>query len=96
LQLDESRVHVLNTLFDVPVTYIIACVIEYFSSPARCPEAVATPTGVKLSGAFMSYHSIFRDVRAAVDWVRASFHACLEREFFFSAINCFEDVSSSQ
>ncbi|CAG0915550.1 unnamed protein product [Notodromas monacha] len=69
LQLDESRVHVLNTLFDVPVTYIIACVVEYFSSPVRCPEAVATPTGIKLAGCYMSFQSIFGDVRAAVDYV---------------------------
>lgn len=32
IQLDESRVYVLNTLFNLPETYMIACIIDYFNS----------------------------------------------------------------
>lgn len=32
IQLDESRVYVLNTLFNLPETYLLACLINYFTS----------------------------------------------------------------
>lgn len=32
LQLSEKRVYVLNTLFNLPETYLIACVVDYFDS----------------------------------------------------------------
>ena len=30
IQLDESRVYVLNTLFNLPECYLLACLIDYF------------------------------------------------------------------
>jgi len=30
--LDESRIYVLNTLFNLPETYLLACVIDYFTN----------------------------------------------------------------
>lgn len=32
IQLDESRVYVLNTLFNLPECYLLACLIDYFIS----------------------------------------------------------------
>lgn len=32
LTLDESRVYVLNTLFNLPETYLIACLIDFFTN----------------------------------------------------------------
>ena len=30
IQLDDSRIYVYNTLFNLPETYLIACVMNYF------------------------------------------------------------------
>lgn len=32
LQLDESRVYVLNTLFNLPETYMLACLVDFFTN----------------------------------------------------------------
>ena len=34
LQLDESRVYVLNTLFNLPECYLLACLIDFFTGTA--------------------------------------------------------------
>ncbi|XP_046739242.1 cytosolic purine 5'-nucleotidase isoform X1 [Diprion similis] len=66
LQLDESRVYVLNTLFNLPETYLLACLIDFFTnSPQYTPEK----TGVKAGELTMSFKSVFQDVRNAVDWI---------------------------
>ncbi|XP_071449010.1 cytosolic purine 5'-nucleotidase isoform X2 [Hetaerina americana] len=65
-QLDESRVYVLNTLFNLPETYLLACLIDFFTN---CPQYTREKTGVKGGDLFMSFRSIFQDVRNAVDWV---------------------------
>ncbi|XP_073998486.1 5' nucleotidase B isoform X2 [Rhodnius prolixus] len=65
LQLDESRVYVLNTLFNLPETYLLACLIDYFTNSPQYSDK----TGVKSGDLFMSFKSIFQDVRNAVDWV---------------------------
>ncbi|PSN50671.1 Cytosolic purine 5'-nucleotidase [Blattella germanica] len=42
LQLDESRVYVLNTLFNLPETYLLACLIDFFTnSPQYTRESGA-------------------------------------------------------
>ncbi|CAH1782892.1 unnamed protein product [Owenia fusiformis] len=66
LQLDDSRIYVLNTLFNLPETYLLACLIDYFTNSE---EYTTIDKGVKGGDIFMSYKSIFQDVRAAVDWV---------------------------
>ncbi|XP_063705231.1 cytosolic purine 5'-nucleotidase isoform X2 [Culicoides brevitarsis] len=75
LQLDESRVYVLNTLFNLPETYLLACMVDFFTSS---PEYQTKETGVEGGGLFMSYKSIFQDVRNAVDWVHI--HGDLKRQ----------------
>ncbi|XP_065156179.1 cytosolic purine 5'-nucleotidase isoform X3 [Atheta coriaria] len=66
LQLDESRVYVLNTLFNLPETYMLACLVDFFSTSEQFS---VTKTGVKDEVMFMSFKSIWQDVRNAVDFV---------------------------
>lgn len=66
LLLDESRVYVLNTLFNLPETYLLACLVDFFTNS---PEYTPVKDGIKGGELFMSYHSMFQDVRNAVDWV---------------------------
>ncbi|KAH7722649.1 Protein Y71H10B.1 a [Aphelenchoides avenae] len=72
LGLSDKRVYVLNTLFNLPETYLVACVVDYFDRHGDYQQT-SDKTGVKSksgeSEVFMSYKSIFQDVRSAVDWV---------------------------
>ena len=38
IQLDDSRIYVYNTLFNLPETYLIACVVNYFMKNADYEE----------------------------------------------------------
>lgn len=68
LQLSDKRVYVLNTLYNLPETYLVACVIDYFdSAPEYQPSC--DKTGVKNGEVVMSYKSVYTDIRSAVDWV---------------------------
>uniref|UniRef100_A0A182IWU1 Uncharacterized protein n=1 Tax=Anopheles atroparvus TaxID=41427 RepID=A0A182IWU1_ANOAO len=69
LQLDESRVYVLNTLFNLPETYLFACLVDFFSHFPQDAIEQIDRTGVQYGQLYMSYKSIFQDVRGAVDWV---------------------------
>ncbi|KAI2803130.1 Cytosolic purine 5'-nucleotidase [Blomia tropicalis] len=75
VQLDENRIYVLNTLFNQPETYLLACVIDFFSNSPNyvrsSKQSANSPSGVKgIDGKlFMSYKSIFQDVRNAIDYV---------------------------
>lgn len=66
VQLDDSRLYVLNTLFNLPESYMLACIIDYFTSKT---EFKTKKEGLDCGDIYMSYKSIFQDVRAAVDWV---------------------------
>ncbi|XP_026318907.1 cytosolic purine 5'-nucleotidase isoform X2 [Hyposmocoma kahamanoa] len=66
LTLDESRVYVLNTLFNLPETYLIACLIDYFTNSHQYTR---DKTGVRCGDLMMSFKSIFQDVRNAVDYI---------------------------
>jgi len=35
LKLDESRVYVLNTLFNLPETYLLACLVDFFTNSSE-------------------------------------------------------------
>lgn len=68
LHLSDKRIYVLNTLFNLPETYLVACVIDFFDkNPAY--QKTSDKTGVKSGEVVMSYKSIFQDIRSAVDWV---------------------------
>lgn len=57
ITLDESRVYVLNTLFNLPETYMLACLVDFFTNS---PHYTKTLDGVKCGELFMSYKSIFQ------------------------------------
>ncbi|XP_064631608.1 cytosolic purine 5'-nucleotidase-like isoform X2 [Lineus longissimus] len=67
ISLDESRIYVLNTLFNLPETYLLACLIDFFTNNSA--DYSVSINGVKSGELYMSYKSIFQDVRTAVDWV---------------------------
>ncbi|KRX59403.1 Cytosolic purine 5'-nucleotidase, partial [Trichinella sp. T9] len=55
-------------------TYLIACLVNYMDN---CPGSSREPSGVKLGDMYMSYKSMYQDVRAAVDWVH--YHGDMKR-----------------
>uniref|UniRef100_A0A671U7T9 5'-nucleotidase, cytosolic IIb n=1 Tax=Sparus aurata TaxID=8175 RepID=A0A671U7T9_SPAAU len=63
---DTERFYILNTLFNLPETYLFACLVDFFSN---CDTYTSCETGFKNGDLFMSYKSMFQDVRDAVDWV---------------------------
>uniref|UniRef100_A0A671WU93 Cytosolic purine 5'-nucleotidase n=1 Tax=Sparus aurata TaxID=8175 RepID=A0A671WU93_SPAAU len=63
---DTDRFSILNTLFNLPETYLFACLVDFFSN---CPRYKSCETGFKDGDLFMSYKSMFQDVRDGVDWV---------------------------
>ncbi|KRX71193.1 Cytosolic purine 5'-nucleotidase [Trichinella sp. T6] len=56
------------------LTYLIACLVNYMDN---CPGSSREPSGVKLGDMYMSYKSMYQDVRAAVDWVH--YHGDMKR-----------------
>jgi len=66
IHLDHSRIYVLNTLFNLPETYLLACLIDYFGNS---PQYESAPQGFKCDDLIMSFKSVFQDVRNAVDYV---------------------------
>uniref|UniRef100_A0A3B3HLW1 5'-nucleotidase, cytosolic IIb n=1 Tax=Oryzias latipes TaxID=8090 RepID=A0A3B3HLW1_ORYLA len=63
---DTERFYILNTLFNLPETYLLACLVDFFTN---CDSYTSCETGFKNGDLFMSYKSMFQDVRDAVDWV---------------------------
>uniref|UniRef100_A0A673HVQ9 Cytosolic purine 5'-nucleotidase n=1 Tax=Sinocyclocheilus rhinocerous TaxID=307959 RepID=A0A673HVQ9_9TELE len=63
---DTERFYILNTLFNLPETYLFACLVDFFTS---CSRYRSCETGFKDGDLFMSFKSMFQDVRDAVDWV---------------------------
>lgn len=66
VQYDEERMFILNTLFNLPETYLLACLVDYFTNSK---EYTVSKEGVKTGELYMSFRSIFQDVRDALDWV---------------------------
>ncbi|KAK3704759.1 hypothetical protein QZH41_009756 [Actinostola sp. cb2023] len=66
-QADSARYFILNTLFNLPETYLLAALIDYFDNH---PAYTRTGIGVESKDLILlTYESIHQDVRAAVDWV---------------------------
>lgn len=66
---DTKRFHILNTLFNLTETYLLACLVDFF---AHCPRYLNCDTGYKHGNLFMSFCSMFQDVREAMDYVHLS------------------------
>ncbi|XP_072213277.1 cytosolic purine 5'-nucleotidase-like isoform X1 [Excalfactoria chinensis] len=72
---DTKRFHILNTLFNLTETHLYACLVDFFSN---CPRYVSCNTGYKHGNLFMSFRSMFQDVREAMDQVHLS--GCLKEK----------------
>ncbi|KAF8790224.1 Cytosolic purine 5'-nucleotidase like protein [Argiope bruennichi] len=66
IQHHDNRIYILNTLFNLPEAYLLACLVDYFTNSS---EYIPGKNGIKNGNIFMAYRSIFQDVRDAVDWV---------------------------
>ncbi|KAG8574580.1 hypothetical protein GDO81_009231 [Engystomops pustulosus] len=66
---DTKRYHVLNTLFNLSETYLYACLVDFFTD---CPRYVNYDTGYRHGNLFMSFKSMFQDVRDAMDYTHDS------------------------
>lgn len=71
VQMNDSRIYVLNTLFNQPETCVLAQVIDYFSNHSEFDRN--SPYGVKDNKAnlFMPFKSMFQDCRNAFDSIHA-------------------------
>ncbi|XP_062452700.1 cytosolic purine 5'-nucleotidase-like isoform X3 [Rhea pennata] len=72
---DTKRFHILNTLFNLTETYLYACLVDFFSN---CSRYINCDTGYKHGNLFMSFRSMFQDVREAMDYVHLS--GCLKEK----------------
>ncbi|XP_047227719.1 5'-nucleotidase, cytosolic II, like 1 isoform X1 [Girardinichthys multiradiatus] len=63
---DTDRFHILNTLFNLSETYLYACLVDFFT---RCSRYTSLRKGFQHGDLFMSYRSMFQDVRDAMDFV---------------------------
>ncbi|XP_013859123.1 cytosolic purine 5'-nucleotidase, partial [Austrofundulus limnaeus] len=63
---DTERFYILNTLFNLSETYLYACLVDFFT---RCTRYSNLDEGFQHGDLFMSYRSMFQDVRKAMDFV---------------------------
>ncbi|XP_034457981.1 5'-nucleotidase, cytosolic II, like 1 isoform X1 [Hippoglossus hippoglossus] len=63
---DTDRFYILNTLFNLSETYIYACLADFFT---RCTRYTNLLKGYQHGDLFMSYRSMFQDVRDAMDFI---------------------------
>ena len=54
-----SQVYVYNTLFHLPEIYLIACLVDFFTSSSRYTTS-ENKDGVTCDDLFMSWNSIFK------------------------------------
>ncbi|KAE9413798.1 hypothetical protein Angca_002863, partial [Angiostrongylus cantonensis] len=69
--LDESRIYVLNTVFNVPEALLLAAVVNYFNTHEDNYTALTEETGFKRrdKNQVIPYSTIFNDCRSAIDWI---------------------------
>uniref|UniRef100_A0A2I3M4H0 5'-nucleotidase domain containing 4 n=1 Tax=Papio anubis TaxID=9555 RepID=A0A2I3M4H0_PAPAN len=72
---DLQRFHILNTLFNLPETYLCACLLDFFSG---CSRYTTCDTGYQHVNLFMSFRSLFQDVNDAMNNVHQS--GCLKEK----------------
>ncbi|KAK7011359.1 cytosolic purine 5p-nucleotidase, partial [Biomphalaria glabrata] len=68
VQMDETRFRIFNTLYELPLIYILACLIDYFNNNTEYNQ---TRLGVRAGDVTMTYESIYNDVNAAMEYVHA-------------------------
>uniref|UniRef100_A0AAR2JE49 5'-nucleotidase, cytosolic II, like 1 n=1 Tax=Pygocentrus nattereri TaxID=42514 RepID=A0AAR2JE49_PYGNA len=63
---DTERFYILNTLFNLSETYLYACLVDFFTSSTRYQNC---SQGFKHGDLFMSFKSMFQDVRDAMNYL---------------------------
>lgn len=63
---DTDRFHIMNTLFNLSETYTYACLIDYFTNSQLYRNL---EKGYKHGNMYMSFRSVFQDVRDAMDYL---------------------------
>nr|XP_046231533.1 5'-nucleotidase, cytosolic II, like 1 [Scatophagus argus] len=63
---DTERFYILNTLFNLSETYLYSCLVDFFT---RCTRYTNILKGYQHGDLFMSYRSMFQDVRDAMDFI---------------------------
>ncbi|XP_059214087.1 5'-nucleotidase, cytosolic II, like 1 isoform X2 [Centropristis striata] len=63
---DTDRFYILNTLFNLSETYLYTCLVDFF---ARATRYKNLQKGFQHGDLFMSYRSMFQDVRDAMDFI---------------------------
>ncbi|XP_065648392.1 cytosolic purine 5'-nucleotidase isoform X3 [Hydra vulgaris] len=67
VQFDKERFTINNTLFNLPEIYLLACIVNMFEKVL--PDFKREVKGVMNNNVFISYKSMGRDIRHAMDWV---------------------------
>ncbi|XP_074546483.1 5'-nucleotidase, cytosolic II, like 1 [Halichoeres trimaculatus] len=63
---DTDRFHILNTLFNLSETYLYTCLVDFFT---RCSRYTSLLKGFQHGDLFMSFRSMYQDVRDAMDFI---------------------------
>lgn len=63
---NTDRFYILNTLFNLAETYLYACLVNFFTN---CTRYINWQKGYKHGDLFMSFCSMFQDVRDAMNYV---------------------------
>ncbi|XP_042365086.1 5'-nucleotidase, cytosolic II, like 1 isoform X2 [Plectropomus leopardus] len=63
---DTDRFYILNTLFNLSETYLYTCLVDFFTRNTRYTNLLK---GWQHGDLFMSYRSMFQDVRDAMDFI---------------------------
>ncbi|XP_069394958.1 5'-nucleotidase, cytosolic IIa isoform X1 [Paralichthys olivaceus] len=66
LAMEKMKCFGFDMDYTLAETYLFACLVDFFTN---CPRYSSCETGFKDGDLFMSYKSMFQDVRDAVDWV---------------------------
>uniref|UniRef100_A0A8C9H5E0 5'-nucleotidase domain containing 4 n=1 Tax=Piliocolobus tephrosceles TaxID=591936 RepID=A0A8C9H5E0_9PRIM len=72
---DLQRFHILNTLFNLPETYLYTCLVDFFSG---CSRYTNCDTSYQHGNLFMSFRSLFQDVTDTMNNVHHS--GCLKEK----------------
>ncbi|OON22480.1 hypothetical protein X801_01616 [Opisthorchis viverrini] len=66
IKYDEKRIEIMNTLFSLPEIHMLSCIINMLISD---PTHIQLDKGVKKGNLYMSYTSVYEDVREAREWM---------------------------
>ncbi|KJH45995.1 HAD superfamily hydrolase, 5'-nucleotidase, partial [Dictyocaulus viviparus] len=71
VSLDESRIFVLNTVFNVPEALLLATVVDYFDTRKQQYTPLAECIGYKKNymNQIILYSTIFDDCRNTIEWI---------------------------